>query len=272
MKRKIIYILSGFLMLMAMLLLVGCADDPFHGNEPFPPAPEGKVYVGLYVDTQNYQRPTSRAAIDENSVTGETDRMPWVFVFDGKGKTAVFSEVNQAIPLGSPSVPHVLLTWKNNPVEVLLFANAPEQAVYDARVFDFTAAGITATFTGKTLAEVLSLLRMVDIASPASVPYSGGYLPMVGGFSLAGGLNASSAIGSQSSKEPLTRIVAKVTVAESANDFSIDAWSIIGAKKNTPVFDETVVAGNLMDFSADISAPGTDNYKIYKNSGLERNA
>jgi len=259
MKHKIRYILSGFLMLPAMLLLVGCADDPFQGNHPLPPAPDGKVRVGLYVDTDNYQRPTSRAAIDENSVVGETDRMPWVFVFDGVGQTAVFGEVKQAIPQGSPPVPYVLLTWKSNPVEILLLANAPERVCYDGREFDFTEASLTASLTGKTLAEVLSLFHMADIASPASVPYSGGYLPMVGGLSLANGLNASSTIGSQSSKQPLTRIVAKVTVTESANDFSIDAWSIVGAKKSSPVFGETVAAGNLMNFSADILLPGTGN-------------
>ena len=246
-------------MLSAMFFLVGCADDPFQGNDPLPPVPSGKVRIGLYVDTEDYQRPTSRAAIDENSVAGESDRMPWVFVFDGVGETAVFDEVKQAVPLGSPMVPHVLLTWKVNPVEILLFANAPERVAYNGQEFDFTEAGLTAALTGKTLGEVSSLLRMVDIASPASVSYRGGYLPMVGGFSFSGGLNTSSTIGSQNSKQPLTRIVAKVTVAGSANNFSIDAWTIAGAKKSSPVFDETVISGNLMDFSADISEPGIDN-------------
>ena len=252
-----------YLTLAFTLLFLACGEEPlYNGGDILPPVPEGKVRIGLYTNSNDFQQPVSRAAIDENSVTGVTDRMPWVFVFSGTGASATFVEVKQSAPLGDPVVPHVVLSKHDNPVEMLLLANAPDWFYDGSLALDFSEANLAATLSGTTLSEASALLRTIDIAASSAIPYNNAYLPMVGGLSLPDGINNTTAVGSNDSKVEMTRVVAKVTVAESADNFTLDHWTVIGAKRHTLFFDATAAAGNLMDFD-DATVDGGESNPFY---------
>ena len=269
MKHNIKISLGGYLILALTLLASSCISDPLHDNGVDPPVPEGKVRIGLYTDAGDFQRPVSRAAADENSAAGTTSRMPWVFVFSGVGSTALLVEVKQSVPVGNPVVPHVVLIERGSPVEVLILANAPEQFSNGSQTFDFTEANLAMVLDDATLSDAYDFLRTIDLTSTAAIPYDGGYLPMVGSISLPN-ITASTSIGSGGSNVLLTRIVAKVTVTKTAENFTLDRWSVIGAKRNTRFFDSAVAVGNLMDFDDGVAEEGIANpFYLYPSAGGE---
>ena len=251
---------SYLVLVIMMLASVSCSKEleiPVNGDETLP---DGKVLVSLYTNAENISQPSSRAteraAADESSVS-DTGRMPWVFVFSGTGNAASFVEVKQAILTGTPSMPRVLLSRKSGSVEVLVMANAPANFYNGTANVAFNETILTTLLTGKTLAQAKALLQTIDV-SIGAIPYNGGYLPMVGTTSFSA-IDGTTSIGTNASKLALKRIVAKVTVTSSAANFAVKNWSIAGAKKNSLFFDETVTAGNLVNFNETLSTAGTAN-------------
>ena len=251
--------ISSYLAVAMLLLASGCTKEPLYGGDD-PSVPDGKVLVHLYTNAEKIGQPAARAAADESAVTGGGS-MPWVFVFEGSGPTANFIEVKQAVLSGTPPVPRVMLSRKSSDVEILVIANAPANFHNGTASFAFNETNLVSELSGKTLAQAKALIRTIDVATSGFL-YDGSYLPMVGTTSLPSITNTSS-IGTNGSKLALKRIVAKITVTESADNFSIDNWTTVKIKKNCLLFDETVAAGNLIDYPSTLLSTTGETQPIY---------
>ena len=249
---KLMKKIGSYLVLGLLFLTSACTQEPL--IDPGNPIPDGKARVGLFTDLNNYQQPTSRAAADESSASG-TGRMPWVFIFKGTGTSATFYEVKQAVLDGTNT--YVMLALQSSAVEILLLANAPAYFHDGSTDVPLNETNLTTTLTGKTLAQTMALMRTVD-ASSTNILYDGGYLPMVGRTQLAK-IESSVSIGTPSTKLSLKRIVAKVTVRETADNFTITNWSLINANKHTYFFDEAIFPAVFMNYTENLSVGGEAN-------------
>ena len=238
--------------LILIILLSACDRDSLNGNEYIQPFVD-MVRIGIFTNSDEFQKPVTRGAY-EDVILGT---MPWVFVFDGNNEDAQLVEVEQA-EMGLSGNSHVILTHRTTPVHVLIIANAPSQYSINSATYDFNKANLK-TNMGMTLENFKANLKITSIIS-GIIPYDGGYLPMVGEKALDNITN-NTTIGTSSEKLALTRIVAKVTVENTATEFTVQSWSISHAKDATFFYSSTPTGIN-MDFLPDIAAE-EDAFYIY---------
>ena len=252
------YKLCSYVVAGLILLCTACSHELPLGNKPS--VPEGRVYVGLYTQADDFQQPVSRVT-NEQSVDGS---LPWVFVFSGSGGSAEFVEAKQASMLGT--IPHVMLQYQSSAVIIIVLANAPATFSDAGGLHDFTEANLTASLSGMSLMDVYASPKTIGIASTAAIPYNDGYLPMLGQTMLPD-ISSSTSIGSSSSKIVLSRAVAKVTIHNTAEGFTPIEWTVVGTQDATSFIIPGVV-GNALDFDEGIAMP-TDAFYLYPSAAGE---
>ena len=240
------------------ILLSACDRDSLNGNENIQPFAD-MVRIGIFTNSDEFQKPASKGA-QEDVILGT---MPWVFVFDGNDGNAQLVEVGQA-QLGLSGNSHVMLTQRATPVQVLIVANAPSQYFIYSTTYDFNKTNLE-THLGISLTNFKGNLRTA-IAAPETIPYDGGYLPLVGEKALEN-ITLNTTIGTPEAKLNLTRMVAKVTVENTDPEFTIQSWSISHAKDAT-LFYSSTPSGINMDFVPDIAA-AEDTFYIYPSVASE---
>ena len=241
MKFRAIYKL-GSRLLVSTVLLAACVENQLYLNNPDNPATSnGRVSIRIYTDADEFHRPLSKI-VKENEIAGT---MPWVFVFNNI--TGNFVEVEQASLAGTtPAIPHVLLTNTLNPVRIVIVANAPTTFRDGANMaVAFNKLNLTTAFSGTNYTGFIERFNTAAITDLNTIPYYEDYLPMVGETTLAGGVSNTITIGSNDSKIALTRIVAKVTINNTAAGFILDSWNVIKTRNSTALY-----TGNLPDPSA----------------------
>lgn len=246
------------LLLLLLLSAASCVREP-SGAEPYEPGiPEGMVKVGLYTGAGDYQTPVSRAAADEGYNGASTT---WVFVFAGNDDNAVFAEVKQAVQ--GVTQPYVLLTRRSSPVRLLIVANAPATFFNGTVEAAFTENNFNAALAGATFATAANdMLNTAKINNPSVIPYTGSYLPMSGALDISEGINENTSIGTAASKVGLRRVVAKVTVENSASGFALSAVSAAGAKQYGrfhQIPSGQNIAGNTTDYDPGIVTTSLEN-------------
>lgn len=247
---KQIRIISCYLQLGIMLFFLAACNDEYMPGENIPGEnPDGVAQVALFTNADDFERPVTRAAAaDENSIQGS---MPWVLVFRGDNNNAVFFELSRAI--GSGDKLTVPLTKTTNKSRLLIIANPPD------KFFDGTADNLSmdetvlmSKLSGKTYAQALAILNTQKLSSPQrSVPYAGGYIPMSASVNL-NSINGQTTIGTPASKVQLIRIVAKVSIENTAPGFVLDGFTVTGAKQYGTFLQATssVSPGNKVHYLA----------------------
>jgi|GEM_PF-6002013 hypothetical protein len=256
------YKLYACLIAGCMLLASACGKDwpSGIGNGSQPSAPEGRIYVGLYTQADDFQQPASRAA-NEQSVDGG---LPWVFVFSGSGGAARFVEAKQATLVRA--IPHVMLQRQHSAVTVLVLANAPATFGDAGGNYAFTEANLMSRLLGTSLSELQSSPKTIGITSVSSIPYDKSYLPMLGQMTLPN-ISSSTSIGSASSKISLHRIVAKVSIYNTAEGFTPVRWTVAGTR-NATGFLTAGVEGSVINFDENIATP-TEVFYLYPSAAGE---
>ena len=249
-------------LIMGLVFLASaCSKESLRNEGTDPPlAPEDRVYVGLYTQTDDFQQPASKA-VNESAVDGS---LPWVFVFSGTTGTATFFEVKQATLVGG--TPYVGLQHQSTAVTVWVLANAPASFSDGGSSYAFSEANLTTRFTSRTLSDVQNSLKTVDISSVTSIPYDGGHLPMAGQTTLPN-ISASITIGTSASKIQLSRVVAKVSIHSTAANFTLINWTVVGTRSATN-FLVPGVTGVSLQFNEGLALP-TDAFYIYPSAAGE---
>lgn len=242
-------ILQYLILFSVSLLAFSCADNElFESSDPVvvPPVPEGKARINLYTNVDYFQKPTSRAAIDEDKV----NNLPWVFVFNNitSPSNTTFKEVKQAELIDGKTV--VELSESTTAVRVLVVANAPatfwNRSTLAHVAFDET--NLTTALTGKDYATAVNtILYSPKLLAPLTAsPYDGDYLPMSGKYDLTS-VASDGNIGTTETPVALTRIVAKTTVINSQSDFTVEGLGAINTRACGRLYQEGSTLPNTTD-------------------------
>lgn len=251
---KQIRIIDRYLQLgVIMFFFAACNDEYIPGDTLPEETPGGIAQVALYTNTGEFEKPVTRAATtDENSIQGS---VPWVLVFRGDNSNALFFEASRATI--SNGKLYVELTKTTNISRLLIIANPPDKffdGTTDNKNFD--KASINAALSGKTYSQTLIILNTEKLNSPqTTVPYVGGYLPMSGLIGL-NSISNQTTIGTPSNKVQLTRMVAKVTVENTAAGFVMEGFTVIGAKQYGRFIQSApaIPIGNKVNYFAQLPA------------------
>ncbi|NDV66111.1 hypothetical protein [Bacteroides sp. 224] len=230
-------ILQYFILFSVSLLAFSCADNELLENSEsvLPPVPEGKARINLYTNVDYFQKPTSRAAIDESQINNQ----PWVFVFSGTADTSKFKEVKQAKLMNGKTV--VELSTSTAAVRVLVVANAPATFwnISTSKSVAFDASNLATVLAGKSYAQAVNTILYSPklLAAPTASPYDGGYLPMSGKYNLTS-VTDDSNIGTTELPVELTRVVAKTTVINSQSGFTVEGLGAINTRACGRLYQE----------------------------------
>lgn len=220
---------SKFLMsfaVAAMLSFVGCVREigaveiPGGGDTP-----GGKVRIELLTPAPHYATPATRAGKADEDAIGE---IPWVLVFAGEDDAAVYVEAARAYTSGGKK--YVDLTAREGASRLLVLANGQAKftAADAAAEYDFSADVFDELLEGETLAGACAMLHTRPLASPQpAVPFTGGALPM-SGVATAQKIERGERIGVE-----MVRTVARITVENSAGNFTLTGATVTGAPRRT---------------------------------------
>lgn len=260
---------------VVLFFLVACNDEYIPGDTIRQQTPGSVAQIELFTNTEEFEKPITRNALaDENNIQGS---MPWVLVFRGDNNNAVFFEASRAIM--SNSKLFVELTKTTSKSRLLIIANPPDKffdGTTDNRNFD--KVNIEAALSGKTYTQALTVLNSQKLNSPqVTIPYRGGYLPMSGLIAL-NTINDQTTIGTPADKMQLTRMLAKVTVENTASGFVLDGFTVVGAKQYGRFIQvaPAIGSGNKVNYLAQAPADpvsgisnGKDPVYIYESSAGE---
>ncbi len=248
---KQIRIISRYLQVGIILFFLAACNDEYMPDGTTPQeTSDGVLQIELFTNADEFEKPVTRAAAtDENSLQGS---MPWILVFRGDNNNAVFFEVSRAIlSNGKLAVP---LTKTNSKSRLIIITNPPAKffdGATDNLNLDKTI--INAALSGKTYGQALSILNTQKLSSPQiTVPYAGGYLPMSASRNL-NSINEQTTIGTPLNKVQLKRIVAKVTVENTATGFTLEGFTVVGAKQYGRLSEAApIVVGNKVNYFAQL--------------------
>lgn len=276
---KQIRIISRYLQLgIMMFFLAACNDEYMPGDNIPEETPGGLTQVALFTNAGEFEKPVTRAAAtDENSLQGG---VPWVLVFRGDNSNALFFEASRATMSGGKL--SVALTKTTGKSRLLIIANPPDK-FFDGTTdnLNLDKVTLTAKLSGKTYSQALTILNTTKLNSPqATVPYRGGYLPMSGLVTL-NTINDQTTIGTPAGKVQLARMVAKVTVENTAAGFVMEGFTVIGAKQYGRFSQSSpaIALGNKVNYFAQLPADqvsgisnGKDAVYIYESAAGETSA
>ncbi|MDH6303631.1 hypothetical protein M2459_000435 [Parabacteroides sp. PF5-5] len=257
--RKFIYCSIAFI----HLLIISCTNETLlpSGN-----LPEGSVRIELFTGFEEYMPAFTRAGQADEE---EIDDRPWIFVFEGTADNALFTEVQQAYVSDGKSL--VVLQKNNNPCQLLIVANAPDQFSNEqGQVKTFNKQELETTLGGKTFkAAIESAFLTAPLSSPvqATVPYAKEIapkprIPLSTVLSVAS-INSTTKLGEMNNKLLLSRIVAKVTVqVESSSGFVLRGATILKAPRQGTFWRDhnwaiTSNALNQTDYVSNTTTDGT---------------
>lgn len=279
-KQDIIHTIMDFIGLKQMrnyiiitftiLLAISCTRDTFNEDRTSVDVPEGMALVPLHTNAKDYQTPVSRSTANEGLSSTES---PWVFVFIGSDDNAVFFEAKKSIVVGASNDPYVILTRQNESVRIVIVANAPSTFFNGTENVDFTTENLNNILSGKTIVEALNNYLnspKVTTTDLSTILYDDSYLPMSEIHDeLTNGIDENSSIGKPSEKVALKRIVAKVTVTNSAPGFSLTGASVVRARNYGRLYQQPTAAllppatnADLFNYitpTKDIVAPAVNN-------------
>lgn len=257
------------LALMAGLLtaLSSCTKEPEMGGiTPEGPVDDGKVQLALHTNADDYKTPVTRAGAATDDADGSSpyseNSLPLVLVFElpeeveytGSASQraellrtqAVFKEAALAVYNDAQNAPTVTLLATARPVRLLILANPPGSYYYNdgtakSALLDYAALnaagspfknnGSPITFA-KAVDEMLNTAKLPESSSGVvgSVPYVNQYTPMSGFVDLVN-VSRTSTIGTSGSKLALKRVVARITVENTAANFTFQGATVLGAKQ-----------------------------------------
>lgn len=213
------------LILTAAILLVSCIREELY----YQPEENGRITIPVLTVQGHYETPVSRAGIADENFIGKT---PWVLVFRGSGDAAVFHEAAQGHVIGNKS--YVTLDSYSSAVRILVIANAPASFSDGTLDYPFDKENLSAQLQNVSFADAVNdILLTTSLSSPyIGVPYTPGQsLPMSNVLDLPR-IDQTTTIGTAVSKLMLTRVAAKVTVANNDAGFNLGGATIMGAPRN----------------------------------------
>lgn len=229
-----------------LLLLSACSKSDVVEVSPA----EEKIRFELFTRNGSYGLPVSRVGGNENVV----DKRPWILVFRGSGKDAVFAEMVQADDFGGRI--YVYLTEQSEPCLLLVLANPPDRIYTGIGELVFSGENVSAYLEGKDLEFAALNLLTLPLTNPRiSVPYVGQNLPM-------SDLVSVSKIASNVTipQVNLDRVVGKMIVKNTDSNFELKGVTVVmNVAKQTPLYNldntlkQNIGAANLTEYRADAS-------------------
>ena len=245
-----------------MLFTFGCIDEKYTPDETNGQAlPDGKVRLELVTDAGAYKLPQSRAGM---ALEDLEDKEPLVFVFKGIDENVTAADDDDMFVLSDAAKAH----WDGTKTTVVL-----TETTFASRIF---VLANMEEFMSASPEEIKDLLEEIEddygtsladfvlisdrLTNPQTeVPYTS---PAASPIPMTGALDVSSiTTGVTIGIVPLTRIVAKVTVNNTAANFTLLTAGVVNAPDRIDYnqYSTSPASWDLVDYLEDTSNTGIDN-------------